>query len=169
MILKFLCIALLFGGPSQPVQVAPPLGGWRQTNVTWQKPPAELELKQRYTEAAMLYFSSDHRFVLLYGTVIQSSTSEEISQGDGRVVYLGTWKLTDNSLHVEYRCVSRTVAKEGETLPGPIQSNEIKTRDGTLFFQKDSFRRDKKLDNELERFLQDAVKWSDELKTPVKR
>jgi len=121
---------------------------WRQSNLTWKKPPAELELKERYAEAAILYFSPDHRFVLLYGTVIQGPTSEAISGGDGRVVYFGTWKLTDNSLHVEYRLVSRTVAKEGETLPGPVQSEDVRVRSNTLLFQKDHFARDKKLDGD---------------------
>jgi len=67
-----------------------------------ERPPPELELNQRYAEAAVLYFSPDRRFVLVYATVIQGPTSEAISGGDGRVVYFGTWKLTGNSLHVEY-------------------------------------------------------------------
>jgi len=68
MILRYLCISLcLLGGASVRAQVAPPSGAWRQTNVTWKKPPAELELKQRYSEARILYFSTDQRFVLLGG------------------------------------------------------------------------------------------------------
>lgn len=135
-------------------QVAPPSGAWRRTNVTWKKPPAELELKQRYAEAAILYFSPDQRFVLLYGTVIQGLKSEGMSQGDGRVVYLGTWKLSGNTLRVEYRLASRTVAKDGETLPGPIQSEDIHVRARTLLFQKDRFERDKNLDDEFKAVLQ---------------
>jgi hypothetical protein len=116
--------------------------------VTWQKPPAELELKQRYAEARILYFSPDQRFILLAGTVIQGSTSEVISGGDGRVVYFGTWKLTGNVLHVEYRLISRTVAKEGETLPGPLQSEDVRVRGSTLLFKEDRFKRDEKLDSD---------------------
>jgi hypothetical protein len=115
--------------------------------VTWKKPPAELELNQRYAEAAVLFFSRDQRFLLLYGTVIQSATSEEISQGDGGVVYLGTWKLTGNAVHVEYRLVSRTVAKEGETLPGLVQTEDVQVRGGTLLFQRERFGRAEKLDD----------------------
>jgi hypothetical protein len=77
-----------------------------------------------------------------------------ISHGDGRVVYLGTWKLTGSFLRVEYRLVSRTVAKDGETLPGPIQHEAIQVRGSTLFFQKDRFRRDEKLDEEFKSILQ---------------
>jgi hypothetical protein len=124
------------------------MGAWRQTNVRWKKPPAELELRQRYAEARILYFSPDQRFVLLAGTVIQGPTSEAISGGDGRVVYLGTWKLTGNFLQVEYRLVSRTVAEKGETLPGPVHSEDVRVRGSTLLFQKDRFRRDEKLDGD---------------------
>ncbi|MHB8485246.1 MAG: hypothetical protein ACYDCM_05885 [Candidatus Acidiferrales bacterium] len=116
--------------------------------MTWKKPPAELELKQRYAEARILYFSPDQRFILLAGTVIQGPTSEAISGGDGRVVYLGTWKLTGNSLHVEYRLVSRTVAEKGETLPGPVQSEDVRVRGRTLLFQKHRLRRDERLDGD---------------------
>jgi hypothetical protein len=151
MILKYLCISLcLLGGASVRAQVAPSKGAWRQTNVKWKKPPAELQLKERYAESAVLYFSPDQRFVLVYATVIEGPTSEAISGGDGRVVYLGAWKLTGNSLHVEYRLVSRTVAKEGETLPGPVQSEDVLFRGRTLLFQKKRFRRDEKLDGDNE-------------------
>ncbi|HKR83315.1 MAG TPA: hypothetical protein VJS37_04020 [Terriglobales bacterium] len=105
-------------------------------------------MKERYAEAPILYFSPDQRFVLLYGTVIQGPTAEAISGGDGRVVCLGTWKLTGNSLHVEYRLVSRTVAKEGEPLPSPVQSEDVRVRASTLLFQKDRFTRDEKLDGD---------------------
>ncbi len=155
MILRYICISLcLLGGASLSAQVGSPTGAWRQTDVTWKKPPTELELKQRYAEAAVVYFSPDQRFVLLYGTVIQGPNSEGVSQGDGRVVYLGTWKLTGNILHVEYRLVSRTVAKEGETLPGPVQSEDVQIRGSTILFQKDRFGRDEKLDDEFKAILQ---------------
>lgn len=124
------------------------MGAWRQTNVRWKKPPAELELKQRYAEAAVLYFRPDQRFALVYGTVIQGHRFEAISGGDGRVVYVGTWKLTGDSLHVEYRLVSRTVPKEGEALPGPVHREDVRVRGSTLLFQKNRFRRDEKLDGD---------------------
>lgn len=155
MIKRCLYIALcLMGGASLRAQIAAPSGAWRQTSVTWKKPPAELELKERYAEAAVLYFSPDQRFVLLYGTVIQNSKTEVVSRGDGRVVYSGTWKLAGNSLHVQYRLVSRTVAKEGETLPGPVQSEDVRVRGGALLFQGHRLQRDEKLDDELKAILQ---------------
>lgn len=54
-------------------------GAWRQSNVKWKKPPAELQLKQRYAEATLLYFGSNHEFSLVYTTVIQGLKSEVVS------------------------------------------------------------------------------------------
>jgi hypothetical protein len=154
-ILRYISIfLLLICGASVKAQVAPPSAAWIQTKVIWKKPPPELELKERYAEAEVLYFSPDHKLVVLYATVIQGATSEVISGGDGQVVYLGTWGLNVNSLHVEYRMVSRTVAKEGETLPGPVLNEDIRLAGGTLLFMKHRFKRDEKLENELKAILQ---------------
>jgi hypothetical protein len=51
---------------------------------------------------------------------------------------------------VEYRLVSRTVAEEGETLPGPVHSEDVRVRGPTVLFQKDRFKRDEKLDGDEE-------------------
>lgn len=155
MILRYIyLLLLLLSGASVKAQVAPPSGAWLQTKLVWKKPPPELELKERYAEAAVIYFSPDHKLVVLYATVIQGATSEVISGGDGQVVYLGTWGLNAKSLHVEYRLVSRTVAKVGEALPGPVLSGDIRPAGGTLLFMKERFKRDEKLDNELKVILQ---------------
>lgn len=153
-ILRYISVLLLLlGGASLSAQVASPSGAWLQTKLEWKKPPPELELKERYAEAAVLYFSPDHKLVVLYATVIQGTTSEVISGGDGQVVYLGTWGLKGKSVHVEYRLVSRTVAKLGETLPAPLLSEDIRWGGGALPFMKKGFKRDEKLDNELNAIL----------------
>ncbi len=45
--------------------------------------------------------------------------------------------------------VSRTVRKEGEVIPGPLEQAEISTQGDLLQFQKMRFARDKQLDNDL--------------------
>jgi hypothetical protein len=81
--------------------------------------------------------------------VIQGPKSEGVSRGDGQVVFLGKWKSDGAKLSVEYRLVSRTVRKEGEVIPGPLQQMEISKQDDLLLFQKMRFTRDKRLDNDL--------------------
>ena len=68
-------------------------GAWRQSDVKWNKPPAELQLEERYAEAALLYIGSNHEFSLVYATVIQGPKSEGVSRGDGQVVLLGKMEI----------------------------------------------------------------------------
>jgi hypothetical protein len=135
-------------------QTAQVPGCWRQDKIKWTKPPAELHLNERFAEAGLLYFGPNNQFALVYGTVIQGPTSETLSNGDGRVVYLGTWKFDGSVVLVEYRLVSRTVLKEGEILPGPIEEKTLQWRGGILLFDKTRFQRDKRLDDQLLSVLQ---------------
>lgn len=156
MIIRYLCVWLcLLAGAASTAPVMPPAGAWRQANVTWKKPPAALKLKERYAEAAVLYFSPDQRFLLLYGTIIQQPKHEGKSVGDACTAYMGTWKLTGNSISVEYRLVSATIVQKGETLPGPIKSEGIHVKGSTLLFQRDRFERDKNLDSQFKAILED--------------
>lgn len=122
----------------------------------WQKPPAELDyLKERYAEAAVLYFSPDQRFLLLYGTIIQPPQHEGKSVGDACTAYMGTWKLTGKSIRIEYRLVSATIVQKGETLPGPIKKDDVHVKGNALLLQKDHFERDKNLDSQFKAILED--------------
>jgi hypothetical protein len=134
--------------PTQ-AQVAHPLGSWCQSGLKWTKPPAELQLNGRSAEAGLLYFGPNGQFALIYGTVIQGRNWEAVSHGDGRVVYLGTWKLDGTVLRVEYRLASRTVQRENETLPGPMQQADIRAEGGFLLFDKMRFHRDRRLGDDL--------------------
>jgi hypothetical protein len=131
-------------------------GAWRQARVKWIKPPAELHLNERQGEASTLYFASDHRFMLLYASVIQSPRAETISHGDGQVVFLGTWQMDGGKLGAKFRLVSRTVSQEGEALPGPIQKETVRLSGAALMFRRKRFLRDTRLDNELSMILQGA-------------
>jgi hypothetical protein len=71
-----------------------------------------------------------------------------------QVVFLGKWKSDGAKLSVEHRLVSRTVRKEGEVIPGPLEQMEINKRDDLLLFQKMRFTRDKQLDNDLRAIYQ---------------
>jgi|SRR5215831_16925683 len=130
------------------------LGAWLETPLKWTKVPAELQRKERYAQAAVLYFGSDHSFAMVYGTILKGSRWESLSRGDGQVVYLGKWNQEGATLHVEYRLVSRTVRKEGEMLPGPIQTEEAAIKNDALSFGKMRFHRDLRLDSDLQAVAQ---------------
>jgi hypothetical protein len=124
-------------------------GAWLQSEVKWNKPPAELHLKQQYAESAVLYFGVNHKFALVYGTVIRSANSEGLSHGDGRVVYLGKWEIVSGTVRVTYHLVSRTVRIANEALPGPTQMRELENTNGTLVFNAMQFHRESGLDQDM--------------------
>jgi hypothetical protein len=145
-ILFFFLSLLIVPLNGQTAQVS---GSWIESGIKWTKPPAELQLKERSAEAGLLYFGPNNQFAFVYGTVIQGAKWETLSHGDGRVVYLGTWKLDGSTLRVEFRLVSRTVSKENETLPGPIEKRTIQLNGGVLLFESMRFRLDHRLDDQL--------------------
>jgi hypothetical protein len=124
-------------------------GAWLQSGVKWVPPPRELQLNERAAEAAILYFGPRNEFAMVYANVIRRSHSETVSHGDGQVVYLGTWKAEGAVLQVEYRLVSRTVSKAGETLPGPPEKTGFELKDRILVSEKMRFNRDRRLDADL--------------------
>jgi hypothetical protein len=147
-----LCAVLLSGRLES--QTPAFVGTWVETGVKWTRPPAELHLSQHFAQCGVLYFAPNHDFALIYGTVIKAAKSEGLSHGDGRVVYLGTWSAKDATLAIRYQLVSRTVQKANESLPGPMQTGEVKICDGTLLFANKRFNRHALLDDELRATLQ---------------
>jgi hypothetical protein len=148
-----LCIVLTFllalVIPSSS-QTPPVLGAWRQESLRWIKAPAELHEQERSAEAALLYFGSDHRFALVYGTINQGTSWETLSHGDGQTVYLGTWVLDGPSILIDYQMVSKTFLREGDSLPGPKLKKTIQLRKrGDLLFDTVRFTRDTRLDDQL--------------------
>jgi hypothetical protein len=150
--------AVIFTAGISPCSAQAPSmsGAWREARVKWTKPPAELHLNERQGEAGILYFASDHRFMLLYANVIQGPKAETVSHGDGQVVFLGTWQMEGGTLRANFRLVSRTVSIEGEALPGPIQKETVSLAGTALMFRRKRFLRDTGLDDELSMILQGA-------------
>jgi hypothetical protein len=138
----------LLGAPLQS-QEPSFLGSWRQSGIKWTRPPAELHLKERSAESAILYFGANHQFALLYGNVIQGSGWETLSHGDSQVIYLGTWEADGATVHVKYQLIRRTISKPNETMPGPMQMGEIQIEKNALLFEKMQFHGDRRLDNDL--------------------
>jgi hypothetical protein len=130
------------------------VGTWVQTHAKWNKPPAELHLNERYAECAVLYFAANHDFALVYGTVIIGPHRENLSVGDGHVVYLGKWSAKGAIVEVQYQLVSRTVEVSNETLPGPTQTAAVRTSNGSLQLGNTRFARHQLLDDELHAVLE---------------
>ncbi|MFN8007238.1 MAG: hypothetical protein U0V70_09490 [Terriglobia bacterium] len=122
-------------------------GAWLQTGLKWKKSPADVDSTLRDTVAGVLYFGSDKTFAIIYCVVIRRAEGyETISNGDGQVIYRGTWQFQGDDIAIEYRLESRTLPKPGEELPGPIQHAAIKMFSGVLNFEGKAYHRAVALD-----------------------
>ena len=141
-------------GGTQRANVSVPLGAWLESQLQWNSPPAELSyLHEHYAEAGILFFTLDHQFLLVYGTVLRQPNRDALSQGDGRVVYAGTWTGNASSLQVRYRMIERTVRREDEQIPGPLLSRDLQMAGNNLLFEGKRFTRDASLDHDLQAAL----------------
>lgn len=98
----------------------------------------------------MIYFRSDHAFAFIEGAILKGRNWEWISSTHDRVVYIGTWSLSGNSIHVAYRLISRTVESKKESAFGLLQTEDISLGERTLQFQKNQFEPDDDLENDME-------------------
>jgi hypothetical protein len=146
-------LALLLFFLSQPtVGIAPTEsaleGAWLDTASKWVKAPKGVAPKEQFSQTAVLYFGKDHKFTVIYCTVIRVPKKYmNISNGDPRDVYRGEWSVNENTVSLTYQLVERTMSIQGQTLPGLIQHATIKVpQDATLSFDRKQFRREVALD-----------------------
>jgi hypothetical protein len=129
------------------------VGAWLEDNIKWAKAPKEYNPKLRVGRTSVLYFAADHSFALIYATVNRvTGEYEVISNGDGQDVYLGTWSISENSIALTYRLVSRTVLKLGEKLPGPRQQESAEQIGTAIVLLGHSFHRSSALDKSAREF-----------------
>jgi len=123
-------------------------GAWLDTASKWVKAPKGVAPKEEFSQTAVLYFGKDHKFTVIYCTVIRvPKIYMNISNGDPRDVYRGEWSVNENTVSLTYQLVERTVPIQGQTLPGPIQHATFKVpQDATLSFDRKQFRREVALD-----------------------
>lgn len=149
--MKVLAILLLLLSQSS-VTVSPKQfaveGAWLETDSKWIHAPKGVAPHGRWSQTAVLHFAKDHKFTLIYCTVIKGpKKSMNISNGDPRGVYRGAWTIHDDLISLTYQLVEQTVILQGQKLPGPVQHANIKiSGEPTLNFEGKRFRRESALD-----------------------
>jgi hypothetical protein len=122
-------------------------GAWLQNNIKWVTAPPDVNPNLHCGQAIILFLGTDHTFSLIYATVNRVPKKYEvISEGDGQVVFIGTWQSSGENFIVKYRLVSRTVQVAGEALPGPIKQDRIRKTLSGLMFEQNTFHRSVALD-----------------------
>jgi hypothetical protein len=123
-------------------------GAWLKADSKWINAPKDVALHEQTSQTAVLYFGRDHKFALIYCTVIRAPKEHmNISNGDPRGVYRGEWSIDGGTVSLTYQLVEQTIVLKGQKLPGPIQQANIKiSADPVLNFDRKQFRREPALD-----------------------
>jgi hypothetical protein len=123
-------------------------GAWLEADSKWINTPKDVAPRKQSSQTAVLYFGRDHKFALIYCTVIRVAKEQlNISNGDPRGVYRGEWRIHGDSVSLTYKLVEQTIVIQGRELPGPIQHANIKLPAPTLTFDRKQFRREVALDD----------------------
>ena len=123
-------------------------GAWLETDAKWVSVPKDVAPNEQWAQAAVFYFGKDHKFSLIYCTVIRvPERYMNISNGDPRGVYTGQWSVHEDRISVTYQLVEQTILLKDQKLPGPMQSATIKISGGPILnFDGKRFRRAVALD-----------------------
>jgi hypothetical protein len=106
---------------------------WIQENLSWERDPGD---KQSWAGGSVLYFGKDGTFGRFGGIVLRRNGKFSLSEGEGGVVYRGSWAVKNGVVHVDYRVVDRykvanVQGQEPPPIPGPIQQSEVSVARGT--------------------------------------
>jgi hypothetical protein len=148
-ILALLLFLLWQSGPANAPSVSALEGAWLQTDAKWTNAPQGIARSEQYAQTAVLYFGKEHKFALIYCSVIRGPKQYmAISNGDRRGVYRGQWRLHENTISVTYQLVEQTIPLKNQEFPGPMQNAIVKIFSGpTLNFDGKRFRRAVALDD----------------------
>src|SRR5947209_9586154 len=101
-------------------------GAWLEVGSRWINAPKDVAPHEQWSQTAVLYFGKDHKFALIYCTVIRVPKKYvNISNGDPRGVYRGEWSIHGDKVSLSYQLVEQTVLPVGQKLPGPVQHANI--------------------------------------------
>jgi len=98
-------------------------GAWLEADSKWVNAPKDVAPRTQSGQTAVLYFGRDHKFALIYCTVIRVAKDHlNISNGDPRSVFRGEWSIHGNTISLTYQLVEQTIVVQGRELPGPIHT-----------------------------------------------
>jgi len=103
---------------------------WIQEALSWENDPGDA--KQSWAGGSVLYFAKNGDFGRFGGTLIKRGAKLALSEGEGEIVYSGTWRVKDGAIQVDYRLAAmyKVIRRDGEEpppIPGPVQHQEIRS------------------------------------------
>jgi len=103
---------------------------WIQEGLSWEQDPGDN--KQTWAGGSVLYFAKNGNFARFGGTLIKRGPKLALSEGEGEIVYAGTWKVNDGTIQADYRLVGdykvvRPAGQQPPAIPGPVQHAKIRS------------------------------------------
>ena len=103
---------------------------WIQKDISWYRPEGEPDPKQTYGNGKVLYFGGAGEFGWFTGVVVKHGNTLMLSEGDGDIIYSGTWKANRDGIEVNYRLVDsyKILRPEGgkePRIPGPAEKSKV--------------------------------------------
>jgi hypothetical protein len=131
-----------------------PEGTWIQKALKWDRAPRQIQPRPETAPAALIYFYPDHKFAFFYGLVLRyGKRTPGVSAGDGLTIYRGTWDRVEGGIKVRYRLEERTIAKDGEKIPGECTNGLIRFENNGLLFQGIQFKGEPGMDEDVLRVV----------------
>jgi uncharacterized protein YuzE len=117
-------------------------GTWLAVDIKWEHAPPAVNAKLEFAESTVLEFDENGRVAVIECVVNRERGRYiTVSQGDGHVVAIGEWNGKVPG-RIKYRIVDRTIAVDGEKLPGAWRQGELNSVNGVyLVFEGARFRR----------------------------
>jgi hypothetical protein len=104
--------------------------GWIQKDISWYRPEGEPDLKQTYGNGKVLYFGGAGEFGRFTGVVVKHGKTLMLSEGDGDIIYRGTWTASRHGIAIVYRLadsykILRTEGAKEPDIPGPVENSSV--------------------------------------------
>ena len=101
---------------------------WIQEGLSWEQDPGDKQ--QRWAAGSVLYFAKGGDFAKFGGVLIKRGPKIGLSEGEGEIVYAGTWKAKDGTIQADYRLIGeyklvRPAGQQPPAIPGPVRHAEI--------------------------------------------
>ncbi|MES2391069.1 MAG: hypothetical protein V4555_05480 [Acidobacteriota bacterium] len=118
--------------------------------------PKELGYRERGGNAAILRFSPDHKFALIYDTIYEQDGRETASAGDSWTVFYGTWRQDNGRLLVSYApaYIDIPLIKNGRmTCDPPVKDRALPFSPGSILFGKEKLQPAPRLEQSVNEFF----------------
>lgn len=133
-------VVLLGGCDQREVQIGELVDKvWVHYDTEWVAAPRDVGTSEMTSYVQIAEFDSEGGFSLVGAILRKNGTRYTVSAGDGQVVSLGTWKLTDSQVSVNYKKVFETIPEINGAKPASLKA-PVRLANEKIFVGEAEFR-----------------------------